>query len=559
MRRRYRRIVFFFSRVILSFLIWDLFLPKIGFRSWSKKTRSTRFRKSAKAFRSLAIQMGGVLIKVGQFLSTRVDVLPGEVTEELAGLQDEVPAESYEKIHIIAEQELGAPLLDKFLNFEEKPLAAASLGQVHRAQIAYKSGPEGSLKKADVVVKIQRPEIEEIISTDLAALSTVGRWLNRYQPIRRRADVPALIKEFSRILYEEIDYLAEGRNAETFSVNFEDDLQVRVPRVLWTHTTKRVLTLEDVWSIKITDYEGITNAGIDRKEVASKLLDTYLKQIFQDGFFHADPHPGNLFVRSLSGNDGSYAGSLNWQLTFVDFGMVGRVPPGVKDGLRELLIAVGTQDAARVVKAYQMLDILLPSADLKLLEKAEEKVFDRFWGKSMSEMQEVSTEEMREFAEEFRELLYTMPFQIPQDFIFLFRAVGILSGMCTGLDPQFNVWNHLEPFAQKLIAEEAVKGYEFWLNEIKAISTSLLSLPTRLDRLFTKIDRGEIIVESPKISKQISNLDVSLRLIVGGIIFAALLSNGVQLFIAGRVLPAYFLLGGSLVSILWMLYSSSKQ
>ena len=558
-RKRYRRIVLFFGRILLSFAIWDLILPRIGFRSWSKRTRPARFRKSAKAFRSLAIQMGGVLIKVGQFLSTRVDVLPGEVTEELAGLQDEVPAEDYDKIRRVAEGEFGVSLSEKYLNFDEEPLAAASLGQVHRAQIAERNAPGRSFKKVDVVVKVQRPNIEEIIRTDLAALNTVGRWLNKYQPIRRRADVPALIKEFSRILYEEIDYLAEGRNAETFRANFQDDLQVRVPRVFWTHTTKRVLTLENVWDIKITDYEEISKAGIDRKKVASKLLDTYLKQIFQDGFFHADPHPGNLFVRPPSSQNGRPGGGTDWQLTFVDFGMVGRVPPGIKDGLKELLIGVGTKDAARVVKAYQMLDILLPNADLKLIEKAEEKVFDRFWGMSMSEMQDLSTEELREFAAEFRELLYTMPFQIPQDFIYLFRTVGILSGMCTGLDSQFNVWDHLAPFAQKLIAEEAVKGYEYWFEEIKILTASLLSLPTRMETLFTKIERGEIVVDSPKISNQIAGIEGSIQRVVIGIVFAALLSSGVQFYLANRLLIAYFLFGGSLISIFWILYSSSKQ
>ena len=154
-----------------------------------------------------------------------------------------------------------------------------------------------------VVVKVQRPNIEKIIATDLAAIRTVGGWIKRYPPIRKRANIPGLITEFTRVLYEEIDYLAEGKNAEIFAANFSNDPGVLVPKVIWTHTTKRVLTLEDVRAIKITDYDEITAAGISRSEVAGRLLNTYLKQIFEDGFFHADPHPGNLFVKPLDKTD----------------------------------------------------------------------------------------------------------------------------------------------------------------------------------------------------------------------------------------------------------------
>ena len=446
LRTRYRRIVLFFARVAVSLIVWELTLPRLGFRRYAKRTRSGRLRRIAADFRALAIEMGGVLIKVGQFLSSRLDVLPEEITTELAQLQDEVPPETFADIRRVVEADLGAPLAERFAAFEEEPLAAASLGQVHRARLesAGQDAPgeeeprreetDGPL--TDVVVKVLRPEIETVVATDLAALRTVGRWLHRYPPIRRRADVPALLDEFAHILYEEIDYLAEGRNAETFAANFEGRPGVLVPRVVWTHTTKRVLTLEDVYGIKITDYDAITAAGVDRVEVAQRLLDTYLRQIFDDGFFHADPHPGNLFVSA-----GETGGEAGWQLTFVDFGMVGRVPPNLRAGLREAVIAVGTRDAARVVKSYQLLGVLLPHANLALLEKAEAQAFERFWGKSIAELREISFEEMHEFAIEFRELMYTMPFQIPQDLILLGRALAILSGMCTGLNPGFNVWD----------------------------------------------------------------------------------------------------------------------
>lgn len=562
-RHRYRRIVGFFARLLISFALWDLLLPRIGFRSWSRRTRPERLKRSAQAYRALAVQMGGVLIKVGQFLSSRVDILPEEVTNELEGLQDEVPPEKFEDIRRVAEAEYKAPLSEKFAQFEEQPLAAASLGQVHRARLVHADESDALSPEEngyDVVVKIQRPDIETIIATDLAALRTVGAWLQRYRPIARRADIPRLLDEFSVVLYEEIDYLAEGRNAETFAANFLDDPRIRVPAVIWTHTTRRALTLENVLAIKITDYDAITASGVDRAQVATRLLDIYLRQIFEDGFFHADPHPGNLFVSPLAkDNNSPDDAEIPWELTFVDFGMVGHVPPHTMAGLRELLIGVGTQDAARMVKAYQMLDVLLPGADLQLLEKMEAKAFEKFWGKSMSELTNISTREMTEFASEFRELLYSMPFQVPQDFIFLARCVGILSGMCTGLNPEFNVWDNLAPFAQKLIAQEARTGAEFWIGEAKSRLGTLLSMPFRFDSLMARIERGDLAVRAPEVNQQIIMLERAIRRLANSVIFAALLVGGLQLYINGQTIMGLVLLGGALLSILWILLFGRRR
>jgi predicted unusual protein kinase regulating ubiquinone biosynthesis (AarF/ABC1/UbiB family) len=548
---RYRRIVLFFLRVVVSLFVWELILPRVGLRGLSQRTRSARLRGLAVRFRALAVRMGGVLIKVGQFLSSRLDVLPQEITAELAGLQDEVPPENFADIRRVAEAELGATLAQTFAAFDETPMAAASLGQAHRAQVRAtdESPPQ------PVVVKVQRPQIEALIATDLAALGTVGGWLKRYPPIRRRADVPALLAEFTRILYEEIDYLAEGRNAETFAANFKGRAGVRIPRVIWSHTTRRVLTLEDVSALKITDYAAITAAGVDRAEVARRLFDTYLQQIFEDGFFHADPHPGNLFVSPLTPDsaeeDGGEA-SIAWQLTFIDFGMVGRVPSNLRAGLREAAIAVGTRDSARLVKAYQRLGVLLPHADLALLERAEAKAFERFWGKSMAELRQLGPQQMREFASEFRGLLYTLPFQVPEDLILLGRTVAILSGMCTGLDPHFNVWSGLAPYAQKLIAEEAASGWEFWLGELEALARALLALPARTESVLGRMERGDLEVRVPQIAEQIGRLELAVRRMVGGVIFAALLVGGVQLYLSGQMgLGGLFFMGAAL-TLLWI-------
>ncbi|OGO48521.1 MAG: hypothetical protein A2Z30_04580 [Chloroflexi bacterium RBG_16_64_43] len=532
---RYLRILLFFARVTLTLLVCDVLLVAIGMRRWSRATRAHRLIGIARGYRRLAIRLGGVMIKVGQFLSSRVDVLPAEVTAELAGLQDEVPAEPFAAIRRLAEAELGALLLARYASFEAEPLAAASLGQVHRATLR---APEAgtSVDDARVVVKIQRPGIERLIATDLAALRMVGRWVQRYPPVRRRANVPALLEEFSRTLYEEIDYLEEGRHAEAFAANFQGDPGVRVPRVLWSHTTRRVLTLEDVYAIKITDYEAITAAAVDRRAVAQRLFTTYLKQIFDDGFFHADPHPGNLFVTP---------GPAGWQLTFVDFGMVGRVPSTVRAGARELVIGIGTRDAARLIRGYQLLGVLLPGADLELLARAEAHVFERFWGRSMSELRSMHREEMQQFAAEFRELLYDMPFQVPQNLILAGRCVAILSGMCTGLDPHFNVWEGLMPVAQKLMAEEAKSGWQSWLDEALEVLRTLITLPRQVQGLAARIERGELEMRAPELERRVARLESAMRKTAGAVVFAALLAGGVQLYLGAALVPAYVMFAGA--------------
>jgi predicted unusual protein kinase regulating ubiquinone biosynthesis (AarF/ABC1/UbiB family) len=580
-RARYRRIVLFFARIIASVTFWDILLPRLRMGKISARGRSERMRRGAAGFRKLAIQMGGVMIKVGQFLSTRVDILPREVTNELAGLQDEVPAVPFPAIRQVAEAEYGIPLEEKFDEFNPVPLGSASLGQVHRARIYARTHQLGNGLAPkngfyEVVVKIQRPDIEQIIATDLKALRTVGKWLQRFKPIQRRANIPALLDEFTRILYEEIDYLAEGRNAETFAANFASQPTVRVPKVIWTHTTRRALTLEDVFAIKITDYPAIAAAGVDRNEVASRLLDTYLQQIFEDGFFHADPHPGNLFVEPLLAPPPSTApqgrfmpfrqehapdeqtSKVAWQLTFVDFGMVGHVPANLRSGLRELLIGVGTQDAQRTVQAYQQMGILLPNADLKLLEKANAQVFESFWGRNMTELSNLSTNDLLQFADEFRELIYNMPFQIPQDVIFLVRTVSILSGMCTGLNPQFNVWTYLVPHAQKIMLEEARNNRGAWVDELKLLARAWLSMPNKLDNLINNLERGDISVRSPEISQQVNRLERAVHRITGTILFTALLLGGIQLYLGDEKTLGAILLGFAAISLSWMAFRSLK-
>lgn len=549
LRMRYWRIVLFFARVVMGIVFWDILLRRIGLGFLAKNTRPQRLRNIAVRFRALAIRMGGVMIKVGQFLSARLDVLPPEITDELAGLQDEVPPVDFESIRLQTELELGSSLRDIFLTFEESPLAAASLGQVHRAELNAQEAEALGYKR--VVVKALRPHIEQIVEVDMSAIRVVGGWLKHYRPVSDRANVPAIVEEFSATLREEMDYLSEGKNAEAFAASFKDDGSVYVPRVVWNHTSRRVLTLEDVSAIKITDYEAITAAGINRADVAQVLFKVYLKQIFEDGFFHADPHPGNIFVSPLP--EKKKDGSTAWRLTFVDFGMVGRMPERLMEGLREAVISVGLQDSQRLVKAYQTLGVLLPNTNLKLLEEAGAQLFDRFWGMNMSELRNIEHSEMMKFGLQFRELMLNMPFQLPENLLLLGRTIGILSGMCTGLHAEFNLWEGLAPYAKKLSEGEGGSQWDVFFDEAGSLFKTLLAIPGRTERVLGRIERGELNVQMPMMNIQISYLERSMNRLTGGIIFLALLVSGAVLYDAHPTI-GQAMLGGSGLALFYILF-----
>jgi len=487
------------------------------------------------------------------------------VTETLSDLQDEVPAEKFEDIRALAESELGGPLSEKFAWFDETPLAAASLGQVHRARLHAPVAAEGEAGDSpdfeNVVVKVQRPQIAAIVEVDLSALRRVGRWVMYYRPIREHADVPALLGEFSSTVQNEINYLKEADNAEAFLENFKDDPDVQVPRTVRALTTLRVLTLEDVFAIKITDYEQITAAGIDRGEVARRLLDTYLKQIFDDGFFHADPHPGNLFVTPLLTKAGKPYKRPRWKLTFVDFGMVGRVPEELRTALRETVVGLGTRDAARLIQSYKTLGFLLPGADTQALEAASAAIFERFWGMSMRELRSVRPAEMRDLGHRMRNVMVNTPFQVPNNLLMLVRCLGILSGMSTGLDPDFNLWGVLEPYARKLVEQETAGALnlENILGQLGEAARLLIALPSQASRVMAQAEAGGIMVQAPQVSRDVKRLSQAVDRLTGGVIFASLLYGGITLHQAGEVQTGWALLSLAGVVLAWVLIGGGRE
>jgi predicted unusual protein kinase regulating ubiquinone biosynthesis (AarF/ABC1/UbiB family) len=493
---RYSRVAVFFARLFLSFIWWDLFLRRVpGIGPRVRRSAPDRWRSAARRYRVLAIRYGGVLIKLGQFLSVRVDILPPEVTSELRGLQDEVPAVPAAEILAVVAGEFGRPVDDVYARFAPEPVAAASLAQVHKATLA-----DG----VEVVVKVQRPGIDRMVHTDLAALRLAKRWLKWYRPVNRHADLDRLYEEFSRTTRAELDFVAEGRHADRFAADFAGDPGVYIAEVEWEYTTPRVLTLENVASIKIDDLAAMASAGIDRTQVARRLYDTYLDQLFIHSFVHADPHPGNLFVCPLERPAGAPDDTPTpFILIFVDFGMVAEVPEALRGAMREFAIATGTQDAHRMVQAYYDAGVLLPGADRKRLEELHVELLQRFGGVRLGQLSGAAMAQAEDVAIKYRDILFEMPFQFPVEMLFAVRAVAILSGMATTLDPDFDPWAATLPFANRLAAAQLPETVPGLFAAAERFFRQALYLPNRLDRVLTDIENGDFL------SRQVMSADTA--------------------------------------------------
>ncbi|GAA4197097.1 AarF/ABC1/UbiB kinase family protein [Microbacterium oryzae] len=547
-RSRYRRILRFAAWNLAVQWWYELFLPRIGLQRVADRSRTRRLLRFARRFRVLAVELGGLMIKVGQFLSSRLDVLPPEVTSELAGLQDEVPPVPFAAIRTLAEAELGLPLERALAEIEERPIAAASLGQAHRARLRADDAAETGI--AEVVVKVQRPGIDEIVAVDLAALRRVGGWLSRVRAVSSRVDAPALVAEFAATSLEEIDYLHEAAASERFAADFAGDARVAIPAVVWERTTRRVLTLEDVTAIKITDAEGLRAAGIDPAVVAPVFAAVMFDQMFGTGYFHADPHPGNIFVTPSA--DGS------WKLTFIDFGMMGAVPDSTRRGLRRLLIAAAARDGAGLVAAVQDVGVLLPSADTTELERAMTQLFARFGGMGFAQLREVDPREFRDFATEFGDLVRSLPFQLPENFLLVIRAASLTSGVCSALDPEFNLWDSVEPYAAQLLRDERRNVMQDVAKDTMDAAGVALRLPQRIDRLAARLEDGSIAVTTPSLERWLARLESRLRRLMSAVLFGALVLSGAILQAAGVDLGAW-LMGASVLPLLHALLASRRH
>ena len=482
-----------FLRVLLSYKL-------LGLRNAfaTPPLRQERMKKlhavNARMLRERMVEMRGVLIKIGQFMSSRVDVLPEEYTDELSKLQDQVPPAPFSDIARRVTDELG-PMDQVFSSFDEKPIASASLGQVHHA----------CLKDGDcIVVKVQYPGIEDVIAADMKTLKFVIRILRVLYP---QINLDVIYSEFSRIVQEELDYIHEAKNAEIFARNFARNERIKIPIVYWPFTTSKVLALEYLEGIKITDFDAIDRQGIDRKEVARILAEAYAQMFFLDGLFHGDPHPGNLFVRSGP------------EVILVDFGMVDRISTLRREALRRGFTAVVDRDSLGLVRSLVDMGFIPLTKDIQPIVQFVERIIEKYRDMSPSEFKSM---DINDIGRDIQEALQLNPaIQIPNDFILFGRVIGMLNGLGLQLDSETNIIEIAAPFARRFIRAEEFSGARL-LQNAGTSARAALKLPRQLSDFLVTTSRGETRVEitSQHIADELRNISR----IGKGFIFAVLSS-----------------------------------
>src|SRR6476620_1556764 len=389
------------------------------------ENKAERLQKQDEWLRRSLIDLGPTFIKIGQTLGTRADLLPLAYVKELATLQDNVPAFPTAEAFARIESELGKTLSECYSEIDNEPIASASLGQVYRARLF--SGEE-------VAVKVQRPDLERIISFDVAILYRLIKLVNRFFPrANENADWEGMLGEFHATVIEEMDYVKEGRNADRFRYNFRTWRAVRVHKIYWTHTRAKVLTLEFIRGTKVIDIEALRARRISPVKVNRLLVRTYLKQLLEDGFFHADPHPGNLLVMD-SGH-----------LAFFDFGMVGRIDARLQSQMIDAFFHVVSRDVKGLGQDIINLNFLKPGVDPETVRPVVESLFTHYLSLKLGEVN------FKELTYDLAEVIYEYPFRLPSNFTYSMRALMTLEGIGVVTDPGFSFFETAKPFAREFM------------------------------------------------------------------------------------------------------------
>jgi predicted unusual protein kinase regulating ubiquinone biosynthesis (AarF/ABC1/UbiB family) len=414
-----RQIDIFSSAAKLLFYLW-----------WDKTVanNSPKHRnRRAQWLVGTLLDLGPTFIKIGQALSTRTDLLPQEYVQALGQLQDRVPGFSAAEAIALIESELGSSIYTLYRDFDRFPLASASLGQVHRARLH---------TGEDVVVKVQRPGLEKLFNLDFEVLHRLVRFANQWLAWTRKYKLEEIYHEFFELLYKEIDYIHEGRNADQFRQNFTGYPRITAPIIYWRYTTKKILTLEYLPGIKIDDRQAIEACGINVKEIIQLGICCFLKQLLQDGFFQSDPHPGNMAV-SQDGN-----------LIFYDFGTMAEVKPIAKDQMVKTFFAVLRKDTDEVVDTLTYMGLIEPVADMTPVRRLVAFILDKFTEKPI---------ELQAF-DQMRSEIYLMfeqqPFRLPAQMTFILKSLTTLDGIARALDPEYNLLAASQPFVRSLVVSQ---------------------------------------------------------------------------------------------------------
>jgi len=483
------------------------------------------------------LDLGPTFIKIGQALSTRGDLLPAEYIQALGQLQDRVPEFSADEAIAIIESELGSPLYTLYRDFDRNSIAAASLGQVHKARLH---------TGEDIVIKVQRPGLDTLFNLDLRVLRRLLRFCQRYLPWTREYDLEAIYEEFALVLYQEIDYVQEAINADRFRYNFREHARIVAPKVYPKYTTKKVLTMDYVPGIKINDRQSLEAIGINVKEINQLGICSYLKQLLQDGFFQADPHPGNMAV------------SPDGCLIFYDFGMMAEVKSIDKDQMVRTFFAVLRKDTDQVIHTLTTMGLIEPVSDMAPIRRVMGFVLERFTEKP------IALQEFSQVKQEVSALFAQQPFRLPAKMTFILKALTTLDGVARDLDPHYSLLESAKPFVKSITVAKGQSG-GIGLGELtkqaREYITYKLRQPSATDRLIQRLEerleQGEVELRSRSLETEraIKTINLALKSLTYACLTGFSLLSGAVLLVGAYKIWAFVAFGLAGLGTLFLIRS----
>ncbi len=431
-------------------------------RNWNEEKWNQLLLRQAQEYKCKAIKLEGLLIKLGQFLATRADILPEVFLKELADLMDHVPPVAWKETKRVIEKELGEDLEAIFASISTDPVASASIGQVHKATL---------LTGEQVAVKVQRPTISKVINADLRALSIVMFLAGRFTFIGQAMDTKRLFQEIKQVITAELDFKQELANGVYFGEKYESFKEVHIPSFYQELTTKKILVMEWIDGKSVTNQALIAELPYSKEQLAKYLLSIFLEQLLREGLFHADPHPGNIMLKE----DGT--------IVLIDFGMVATIKKKDSQELQKLVEALVLSDYSQVVDSLEQLRFLLPHADKQQLERMIRQFVDVALSANLTGWEE---DVMQGLLADFRLLLRDLPVQMPSEFAFLGRAVSTLTGVLYSIDPKLDLFELGKPIVLDWLRDNETEGRSSFLDPkrwLEQVSKTLISLPNKLDAL----------------------------------------------------------------------------
>lgn len=473
--RRYRQIINVLLKYGFGDIIHRLHLEhylQLGMKiiRWEKSKQDIVNLTTAERLRFVLQELGPTFVKFGQVMSIRPDLISPDFIKEFQKLQDDVAPFSFEEAKRQIEEDLGSPLEELFSKFEITPIAAASIAQVHTAILE-----DGS----EVVVKIRRPDIIKTIKADIDILLNLAHLVKKYIPESELYDPVGIIKEFSKTIHREIDFTLEGHSVDRFKANFKDDETVYVPTVYWHLTSQRILTLEQIKGIKVSELDKLEKAGLDRKIIANNGVNAILKQILIHGFFHADPHPGNILILD------------NNIIAFVDYGMVGRIDSEMANNLADIFIAIIKKNSDEVVSTLSKISVIDEEINTAELKLDITDFIDRYYDIPLEHL------EIGKITRELLEINIRHRMKVSPNFLLLAKSLITIEEVGRQLNPQFDMAGHMEPFVEKLLKRklEPVYFMRKWGEALREFNELMRILPKEIEQILRKIKKGHLKIE----------------------------------------------------------------